>query len=406
MTQTTAQEPNARRSRPLIAFNGWFWGQRRTGSGQYLQQLIQALHELPAEWRIVVFVPASRTSSDIAVETVPGSITVVSLSTPFDRLNENLAKLWFEQIAVPRACRRHGANMLHVPYWATPARSAIPVITTVHDVIPIVLPAYRSSMRTKLYTRFVTWTMRRSTLVLADSHASGEDIRRTVRLPARQLRVVHLAVGPQYQPVTEPSQLDAVRERYKLPERFVLYLGGFDQRKNVPLLIRAFSQVRIANQTMSNLVVAGKLPDQHSSFFPDPVGEARRAGIADQVHFAGEIAEEDKPALYSLATCFVFPSIYEGFGLPVLEAMACGTPVVTSRTSSLGELAGDGGILVDPDSEEQIAEALSILTEDVLTHNEFAIRALERSRQFRWSETAHLTTQAYRDIVNAETEQN
>jgi glycosyltransferase involved in cell wall biosynthesis len=400
MIHTVSHTSQRRPGAPVVAFNGWFWTQTRAGSGQYLQQLAPALARMPDGPQIIVYAPARRESSDEASATDGGAFRVIPLHTPFDRVSENLAKLWFEQIAVPRACRRDGVDILHVPYWATPARCVSPVVTTVHDVIPIVLPAYRASIPVKLYTRFVTWTMRRSALVLADSAASGDDILRTVKLPAERLRIVHLAVGPQYQPCEDPARLDAMRERYRLPRQFVLYLGGFDQRKNVPHMIRAYSRLVGNHASAPDLVVAGRLPDQHSTFFPDPRAAARQAGVNDRVRFIGEVAEDDKPALYSLATCFVFPSLYEGFGLPVLEAMACGAPVVTSRTSSLGELAGDGALLVDPQSEEELAGAIGRFIEKPALRAEYAMRGRERARHFQWSETTQLTVQAYRDILS------
>ena len=389
---------------PVIAFNGWFWTQNRAGSGQYLQQLVPALSRLSVELQFVMYTPAIHHSSDEIITIDGKEIPVISLRTPFDGLSENLAKLWFEQVAAPRACRRDGADILHVPYWATPARCAIPVVTTVHDVIPIVLPAYRKSIPVKLYTWLVTQTMRRSNLVLADSHASGEDILRTTRLPAERLRVVHLAVGEEYQPLKDPQRLHTVRETYGLPSQFVLYLGGFDQRKNVPRLVRAYRRLIDIDADAPDLVIAGRLPDQYSDFFPDPREAARLAGVSDRVRFIGEVAEDDKPALYSLAHCFVFPSTYEGFGLPALEAMACGVPVVTSRTSSLGELAGDAGLLVDPRSEEDIAQAIARLIADPSTRAEYTDRSRQRATQFQWSETARLTAQAYTDILAYQTE--
>ena len=186
--------------------------------------------------------------------------------------------------------------------------------------------------------------------------------------------------------------------------QFVLYLGGFDQRKNVPRLIRAYRRLIDIDADAPDLVIAGRLPDQYSDFFPDPREAAKLTGVSDRVRFIGEVAENDKPALYSLAHCFVFPSTYEGFGLPALEAMACSVPVVTSRTSSLGELAGDAGLLVDPQSEEDIAQAIARLVSDPSMRAEYADRSRQRATQFQWSETARLTAQAYRDILAYQTE--
>lgn len=398
MSQIAGPLPIPRASRATIAFNGWFWNQECTGSGQYLGQLLQALVDLSADFRFVVFVPACLVTSEEARRPDPDLVRVTRLRTPFDRWNRNLAKVWFEQVAVPRASQQSGADLLHIPYWATPARSAMPAVTTVHDVIPAVLPVYRKSIRVKAYTRFVSQTVRRSALVLADSLASAEDIRRVIGLPPEQLRVIYLGVDPQYRPVEQEEELRAVRERYRLPPRFVLYLGGFDQRKNVPRLIRAHNQMA-GSATCPPLVIAGKLPSRDTTFFPDPRKLVREHRLETRVQFIGEVAETDKPALYSLAACLVFPSLYEGFGLPVLEAMSCGTPVITSRTSSLGELAADGGILIDPLSESDIAQAMGQLVHDAATREQYVSRALARASLFSWANAARLTVGAYHDVL-------
>jgi len=385
-----------------VALNGWFWGDDTTGSGQYLTHLLRQsqtseVSETSEVWRYILYVPAWSQTSEVWQTSEVSA--VIPLKTPFDRLNRNLAKVWFEQIAFPRACQRIGADVAHVPYWGPPARIGLPLVTTVHDLIPLILPAYRGSPLVRLYTRLVSATLRRSDLVLTDSEASARDIRSRLGIAAQRVRVVYLAADERYQPVRDSARLAAVRERYGLPERFILYLGGFDQRKNVPALVRAYGRLRDRRADAPPLAIAGRLPAQDSPFFPDPRRVASAAGLETHVMFTGWVAEEDKPALYSLAACFVFPSLYEGFGLPVLEAMACGTPVVTSAGSSLGEVAGAGGLLVDPTSEAQIAEALERLVFDAGLRAQVAAAAQARAGQFTWAETRRQTRAAYRDVL-------
>ena len=232
-----------------------------------------------------------------------------------------------------------------------------------------------------------------------DSRASAEDIGRRLHIPAARLRVVYLAAAPHFRPVREEGQLAAVRGRYHLPATFILYLGGFDPRKNVPGLLRAYARLARRRPDAPPLVIAGRPPARPSAFFSDPRQEARAAGVAERVHCIGWVAEEDKPALYSLATCFVFPSFYEGFGLPVLEAMACGTPVVTSCGSALAELAGEAGLLVPPAAEEQIAGALETLVFEGATRARLAEAGLARAARFTWEETARRTRAAYTEAL-------
>ncbi len=204
-----------------------------------------------------------------------------------------------------------------------------------------------------------------------------------------------------YRPVTEPWILDAVRERYLLPPRFVLYFGGFDLRKNVHRVIRAYASLPRTLRQEYKLVIAGRLHLLGHPLYPDPRPLVRQLGLEDEVVFTGQIREQDKVPIYSAASVFVFPSLYEGFGMPVLEAMACGCAVVTSNVSSLPEVVGDTGVLVDPYSVEAIAQAIQELLEDPDRRAELGRRARERSRQFSWRQVAEQTAEVYRKVGGA-----
>jgi glycosyltransferase involved in cell wall biosynthesis len=206
-------------------------------------------------------------------------------------------------------------------------------VVTVHDLIPLLLPAYRGGPLQRAYTALVSRTVRRAAAVLTDSAASRRDIIAHLGLPPERVHAVHLAAAPRYQPVSDPAELARVRARYRLPDGpFLLYLGGFDVRKNVPRMIEAFARMGAGGLGLGTrdqgsgikLVVAGKLPEVDSAFAPDPRRVVAELGLEDRVHFTGWVDEADKPALYSLAVAVLFVSEYEGFGLPVLEAMACG----------------------------------------------------------------------------------
>jgi len=192
--------------------------------------------------------------------------------------------------------------------------------------------------------------------------------------------------------------LAAIRQKYALPERYLLYLGGFDQRKNVYTVLRAFALLS-NKQRQAKLVIAGKLPGRDSPLFPDPRHLVRELELEESVIFTGWVAEEDKPALLSGAAAFVFPSLYEGFGLPALEAMACGIPVVASNRSSLPEVVGEGGILVEPTDVEALAEAMEVLLADDALRAELRQRALAQAAKFSWKQTALETLAVYRKVV-------
>ncbi len=189
-----------------------------------------------------------------------------------------------------------------------------------------------------------------------------------------------------------------LRRKYALPERYLLYLGGFDQRKNLSALLRAFALL-VSKQPQARLVIAGRLPGRDSPLFPDPRRLVGELGLEERVIFTGWVAEEDKPALLSGAVAFVFPSLYEGFGLPALEAMACGTPVVASNRSSLPEVVGEGGILVEPTDVEALAEAMETLLVDDVLRAELRPRALAQAARFSWEQTALETLAVYRKVA-------
>ena len=319
------------------------------------------------------------------------------LHTPLDAVHGNLAKVWFEQIGFPRACRSLGLDLTHVPYFAPPLCPTLPTVVTVHDLIPLILPAYGESLGVRIYMRLVSAAARRATLVLTDSQASARDIRGLLRLPDERLRVIPLAADARYRPLS-PEDTAPILRRLGVPERYLLYLGGFDQRKNVSGLLRAYARVKPGLGDV-RLVIAGRLPERDTAFAPDPRAAADALGLGDAASFCGWVDEADKPALYAGALAFVFPSQYEGFGLPVLEAISCGTPAIVGRGSSLEEVAGPGGFAVDADDTEALAGAMVRLVEDEAERARRSQAGLEHALRFSWERTAAETLRAYRDAV-------
>jgi glycosyltransferase involved in cell wall biosynthesis len=311
-----------------IAINGWFAGRPATGSGQYLHHLLDHLPRQAGGARLSLLLPLGQAG----VLPLPDWSGVKMLWLRLPDWPENWRKLWWEQVTVPTVASRLEANVLWVPYWAAPLWQPVPVCVTVHDLIPTLLPAYRGGVRQRLYTGLVSWTARRAAAVLTVSQASGRDIARHLHIPPARIHVVYH--GPNQPGAASPNaaQMAAVRAKYGLPPRFFLYLGGFDARKNVAATVAAYRRyLELGGDPAVKLVLAGQLPEQDSDFSPDPRRLAAAQGITDQVICTGWVDEADKPALYALATAFVFPSLYEGFGMMVLEAMAAGTPVITSH---------------------------------------------------------------------------
>jgi glycosyltransferase involved in cell wall biosynthesis len=377
-----------------ILLNGWFWEQATTGSGQYLGHLLANLVEAAPEHDFVLAVWRGH-----ALSVKPPGCSVLPLSTPFDRVHENLSKVWFEQVAFPRACRRTAAHLAHVPHWGSPLVPTVPTVVTIHDVIPLLLDEYRGGGLLRLYTRLVAVSARRANGVITVSQASQQDIVSQLGLPEERVWVTHEAAPAGFRRV-EQAQVSAVRRRYHLPDRFFLYLGGFDVRKNVEGVLEAFAQaVRRETSPAPALVIAGRLPERDTPFAPDPRRMARDLGVEPRVLFTGWVDEADKPALYSGATAFVFPSQYEGFGLPVLEALACGTPTITSNVSSMPEVAGQGALLVSPDDVAQLATAMERLWVDTALQQRLRKGALAQAARFSWRQTAQATVEVYDQVL-------
>jgi len=313
---------------------------------------------------------------------------------PASCARSNLGKVWFEQVAFPRACAHLGADVAHVPYWAPPLRPSIPTVVTIHDLIPLLLREYRGGPLVRLYTALVSAAARSATLVLTDSEASRQDIVAHLRLPPDRVRVVYLAADERY----KPSPLVG-ESRRGVPERYVLYLGGFDVRKNVATALRAYRWAGPAVGEECPLVIAGRLPERDTPFTLDPRRLIREQGVERFVRFIGFVDEADKPALYGGAVAFIFPSRYEGFGLPPLEALACGTPVVGSNASSIPEVVGDAGVLLDPDDAEGMAGALIQLATDEAFRAYLSRRALTQAARFSWERAARETLAAYQEVV-------
>ncbi|MEM7032132.1 MAG: glycosyltransferase family 1 protein [Chloroflexota bacterium] len=383
-----------------VAINAWFYDQVHVGSGQYLRYLIPELVKANAELDIILVVPAHKTAVDQAkggaVFAWPDRVVV----EPVPVRPGNLGKVWFEQVQFPRTAKALGVDLAHVPYFGSALSPQVPTIVTVHDLIPMVLPAYRGNALIRMYTSLVAAAASNADLILADSDASRQDILTHLSVSPEKVRTIHLAPAPQYQPIETWTQVEYITKKYNLPDPYILYIGGYDTRKNIRALLHAWTFVVKGLGDTLHLVLAGNLPEEDTPFFPDPLKIARELGIEDYIVTPGWIEEVDKPLLYGAARAFVYPSKYEGFGLPVLEAMACGTPVVTTNVSSLPELAGPDAFQVDPNDTRRLASPLIALTIQEETHNDMANRGYERAAQFTWQKTAAETWQAYQDVLS------
>lgn len=374
-----------------IALNGWFWERDpHTGSGQYLRGLLTALPKVAPQHHYVVIVPVSGAFSAPDLPNVSFHPLPCGLS--------NLNKVYFEQWLFPRACRAVKADVAHVPYWGPPLASPVPLIVTVHDLIPRLLPEYRGDGRVRAYTALVSAATQGAALVLADSEASRQDAIRELHLPADRVRTVYLAADERFTAQSGFLLDEAIRQKYDLPEGYVLYLGGFDIRKNVRSVLSAWTWATDAIGQAYPLVIAGKLPTPDGGLFEDYVALAEELGVTDSVKFIGFVDEADKPALYRSAQVFVFPSRYEGFGLPVLEAMACGVPVIAGNGGSLPEIVEQAGYILPPSDTRAIGAAMITCVVEPTVYDDLRARGLAQAKKFSWEKTARETVAGYEAV--------
>lgn len=310
-----------------------------------------------------------------------------------ERFDTLMRDLWWHQAGVTVAARGRGAALLHLPAGLGPVTGTFPVVTTIHDVMPIRLAAlFRPWFRH--YAAIVMPRLaRRSRLVITVSEATKQEIVEEFRLAPDRVRVIPHGVDPEFRPLApDDPRIPEVRRRYQLPERFVLAVGSIEPRKNLDRLLQAISLLRRRGETRDiNLVHSGP-----EGWHPEHVwARARDLGLNGATRFLGYTPAADLHVLYGLARAFAYPSLWEAFGLPVIEAMACGCPVVTSGLSSLPEIAGDAAQFVDPLSVDDIAGGVAAVWSDGARRAELVRRGLERARAFTWERAARATVAVY-----------
>jgi glycosyltransferase involved in cell wall biosynthesis len=372
-----------------VALNGWFLAHdAHTGTGQYLRGLLEWLPKVAPQHDYYIVAPGGGPLA------MPEAVRLYPVACGAS----DWAKVHFEQRLFPSACRALRADLAHVPHWAPPLVSPVPVVVTVHDIIPLLLPEYRGGPLARLYTALVAAATPGAALILADSNASRNDILKQFGLPDERVRTVYLAADARYTPKHDWREDDAIRAKYDLPEAYVLHLGGFDARKNVRALLSAWTWAAGSVGESYPLVLGGALPKPDGRLFEDYRALAEELAITDTVKFIGAVAEADKPAVYRGAAAFVYPSRYEGFGLPPLEAMACGVPVVTTDAGSIGEVVGEAAFLIDPQDTRKFGAGIITCLVEPSVYDHLKARGLERAKMFTWEKTARETVAAYESV--------
>ncbi len=355
----------------------------QAGIGQYILRLTQALAQLDHENQFILF--TSRKDK-----------------TPFvEQSNFKCQKLWtpshhrFEPTALSLELAPFRLAVLHSPDFIPPARLRAKSVITVHDLAFLLFPDFLTRPSARYYSR-VDIAARKADHIIAVSESTKRDTIRLLGVPPEKITVIPEAAHPIFTPITNEDALERVRARYKLPRDFILFVGTIEPRKNVSGLIRALRRLRDNYKTDAVVAIAG-----HRGWLVEEVDQTlAETNLGNAVRFLGGIPNEELVYLYNAAKLFAFPSRYEGFGLPPLEAMACGTPVVASNVSSLPEVVGDAALLVNPEDVDGLAVAMWRALSDETLRRELRAKGLKRAQTFSWERAARATLNVYRKVAD------
>jgi glycosyltransferase involved in cell wall biosynthesis len=359
---------------------------RSAGVSNYSRRLIEALGHLSAAGETAHRFTAFVNAADFAA-------SGITLRHGSARLADPLARIAWEQSVLPLTLRRKRFDLVHGLVNVLPLLGSTPGVVTVHDLSFLRMPEKFPAAKRIYLTRLCAASVRRAKRVIAVSRQTADDLMRFFAAPASKIRVVHNGVDARFAPA--PAQdAPAFRRAKGLPDRYLLYLGTLEPRKNLDLLVRAFAEWRARAGTAAGevkLVLAGA----KGWFYEEIFRRVRELGLDQATIFPGFVAEDELPRWYQAATGFVYPSLFEGFGLPVLEAMACGTPVLCSRAPSLLEVAGDAALTAPAEDVAAWAAALTLLLEQPNLREQLSRRGVERARGFRWDAAARATIEVY-----------
>jgi glycosyltransferase involved in cell wall biosynthesis len=356
---------------------------RRAGVSNYVEALLTHLGEVDRHNSYTVYTTRGLGAAALSL---PPNFRVRPSLLP--TINPRVRIPW-EQLLAPALLRLGGADVYHGVLNVMPLACPVPSVVTIHDLSAFLFPqTFRRVNRT--YTRWaIRVSCRRAARIIAVSEFTKQEIVRWLRVPPERIAVTYDACDDRFVP-PDPAELERFRRAKGLPERFVLFLGTLEPRKNIPLLLEAYAQ--IARSVDAPLIVAGS-----KGWLYEPIlARAEQLGLGEKLRFAGYVDQAEQHLWYAAATVFAFPSLYEGFGMPPLEAMACGTPVVTSSSSSLPEVVGDAGLMVSPEDPEELADGLHRVLTDGELRAELRARGLVQARRFSWRETAEQTREVYR----------
>uniref|UniRef100_A0A7C4GHF3 Glycosyltransferase family 1 protein n=1 Tax=candidate division WOR-3 bacterium TaxID=2052148 RepID=A0A7C4GHF3_UNCW3 len=368
----------------------------RRGVGQYVWQLAKNLPAAAPGVEFLLLLDRILPEGSLP----PGCRQVVvgrqhvTLSQSLSGLGSKVYSQYWMNVLVPRVLAAKKVSLFHATNFAVPLVSPCPVVVTIHDLIYARAPGAFESGYERYLSLMTPIAVRRADHVIADSEATRADLMSACRVVHDRISVIHLGVSDEFRPCNEPEYLKCVRATLKLPARFVLHVGAVERRKKLETLVEAAAPL-LKSSIVDAVVLAGE-----AGFGSDAVWRAaEHLGIRDRVLHLGYVPQEMLPGLYNLALVLTLASAYEGFGMPILEAMACGTPTIVSDVSSLPEIAGDAALLVRPGDADGLSRALRSLVTDDCLRQEIRRRGLARAGVFTWQRTAEAHVDVYRRVM-------
>jgi len=356
---------------------------RGAGPSRYIYNLVTTLPHIDKANHYTVFLNEKRVPSTSASLTM--RLTKLPTIHP-------PVRIFWEQCIQPTALIREEVDLLHCMAFVSPVLLPRPVVLTIYDLGFLRRPElYRASSHLYL-KQFTPISARRAKRIIAISASTKKDIIRFFGVSPSKVDVVHCGVEEMFLPVNNHQRLDDFRTRRGLPEKMILFVGTLEPRKNLERLLQAYARLKKRKNLSHKLVIIGAKGWHYQEIF----AAERELGLKGDVIFAGYVPQGELPLWYNAAELFVYPSLYEGFGLPPLEAMACGTPVITSNVSSLPEVVGEAGLTVDPMDSEELAEAMNHVLSDGALRQSMQERGLARAGLFSWAKAAQETVEVYR----------
>lgn len=372
-----------------IALNALQVRGAKSGVGHYIACLLEALLEIDPTHRYLVLAnPYNYFNYQFRSPNY-------QLEVWGSRARAKTLRLLYEYAFLPSALKRRKVDLFHGPSNLLPLRKVAPYVLTIHDMSYFVDPKRYTRMKVRYWHAVTFRSARLADCIITDSAYSKHDIVKYLDYPSEKIRVIPMAAHRRFRPIRNQEALEEFRNRYGLTHPYILSVGTLEPGKNLVRVVRAFARLRSKGAGDFHLLLVG----DKGWLYHDIFAEVQRCGLQEQVRALGHIPDDDLPLAYNCAELFVFPSLNEGFGLPILEAMACGVPVVTSDCSALPEVAGDAACLVDPYDEAAIAEGMESVLADESKRKGLIERGLSRSAMFSWERTARETLEVYQVVA-------